>query len=83
MSKGPAPSLVYWPGMTLSSPGSSEVRTQMQVQVWAFWGEGGPQQHRDGAVPHGHTGDGHTERHDVRQRAVGVDALGGPEAGAL
>lgn len=31
----------------------------------------------------GRTGDGHAEDQDVWQCAVGVDALGGPGAGAL
>lgn len=55
----------------------------MQVKVRAFWGEGRLQQHRNGSALPGHAGDGHTESQDVRQRAVGVEALGGPEAGAL
>lgn len=55
----------------------------MQFQVWAVWGEVRPQQHRDRPAPRSQAGDGHTEGQDVWQRAVGIDALGGPEAGAL
>lgn len=55
----------------------------MQVQVRAFWGEGCLQQHGDGPAACSQAAEGHTEGQDVRQRAVGIDALGSPEAGVL
>lgn len=66
-----------------SSPGSPEVRPQVQVQVRALWGEGRLQRHGDGPASRSQAAEGHTEGQDVRQRAVGIDALGGPEAGVL
>lgn len=83
MPQGQAPSWAAQLAPSLSSPGSLEVRPQVQVQVWAFWGEGCLQQHRDGPAPRSQAAEGHTESQDVRQRAVGIDALGRPEAGVL
>lgn len=55
----------------------------MQVHVRALRRESRLEVHRDRPAPRGQAGEGHAEGQDVRQRAVGKDALGSPEAGVL